>query len=111
MCKWGTDKLIHVIHRNNEYIPDGWHEIAVDACIADYVQEMNDRGIITTGCCCGHFKGDSVVTVATKSQDLLDLFGYAYQILDWQYLHEDGTPYTEKIIECVVPKDRKNRNV
>lgn len=29
MCKWGTDKLIHVIRRNNPDVPDGWHLVYV----------------------------------------------------------------------------------
>ena len=79
MCKWGTDKLIHVIRRNNPDVPDGWHPVYVDACIADYVQEMNDRGIITVGCCCGHGKGPAWVQVAQESIPLLNKHKYAWR--------------------------------
>jgi hypothetical protein len=84
MCTWGTDKIIHVIRRNNDLFPDGWHPIAVDACIADYVQLMNDRGIITVGCCCGHFKSPSVVLVADVSKNLLEQYGYSYQPYEFE---------------------------
>lgn len=78
MCQWGTDKAIHVIRRNHLDYADGWHEIYVDACIADYVQAMNDQGIITVGCCCGHFKAPAVVLISTESRLLLDQLGYEY---------------------------------
>ena len=78
MCQWGTDRVIHVIRRNNDDIPDGWHSVAVDACLADYVQEMNMRGIITTGCCCSHGHGIPVALIATESIPLLDQYAYEY---------------------------------
>jgi hypothetical protein len=78
MCKWGTDRFIYVIRRNNDVILDGWHRIAVDACIAEYVQEMNNRGVITVGCCCGHGKEEGVVLVAEECISLLDRLGYEY---------------------------------
>ena len=40
MCKWGTDKEV----------------TKVDACIAPLVQMLNDYGIETIACCCGHGK-------------------------------------------------------
>mgnify|MGYP007059585280 CR=1 FL=1 len=93
MCQWGTDKVINVIRRNNANIPDGWHPIAVDACIADYVQEMNDKGIITIGCCCGHGKGPSHVLVAPQSAYLMQAHGYAFRVYDdyslWHELPSD----------------------
>lgn len=82
MCKWGTDTTIYVIRRNNDTIPDGWHAIAVDFCIAEYVQEMNNRGIITLGCCCGHGKAPAVVLVALESADLMDRYGYAHTLYE-----------------------------
>lgn len=78
MCAWGTDQIIHVIRRNHPDTPDGWHPVAVDACIADYVQRMNDQGVITVGCCCGHGKGRPVVLVAAESVPLLAQLGYEH---------------------------------
>jgi len=82
MCKWGTDKLIHVIRRNNPDVPDGWHPVYVDACIADYVHRMNDQGIITTACCCGHGKGPGAVLVVVESVPLLNELGYEHHPYD-----------------------------
>lgn len=78
MCKWGTLKPIHVIRRNHDDYPDGWHEIHVDACIAGYVQTMNDRGILTVGCCCSHGAGLPCVLVSIESIPRLDELGYAW---------------------------------
>jgi len=84
MCTWGTDKLIYVIQRNNPYIPRGWHLMAVDSCIADYVQCMNALGIITCGCCCGHYQAPPIVLVEPESTSLMVLYEYTYII------NEDG---------------------
>lgn len=77
MCVWGTHTYVYVIRRNNPFIADGWHSVAVDVCIAKYVQRMNCEGVITVGCCCGHF-GDNLphVLIASESkQKAIDL-GY-----------------------------------
>jgi hypothetical protein len=78
VCEWGTDRVIYVIRRNHDAIPDGWHPVAVDACIADYVQKMNKQGIITVGCCCSHGHGMPVALVAIESIPLLDQYGYEH---------------------------------
>lgn len=53
MCKWGTDA--HVV------LPSG-KTIAVDSCIADFVDRLNKAGIETVASCCGH--GNLPVTIA-----------------------------------------------
>lgn len=51
MCQWGTDAVVRLAYR----MPvSGRTEIAVDACLAPLVQMLNDYGVHTTGCCCGH---------------------------------------------------------
>lgn len=79
MCKWGTHKEVFVIRRNNPYIEDGWHPMNVDVCIAADVQKMNDLGIITIGCCCGHAQYEAGIGVELESRDLLDKHGYEYR--------------------------------
>jgi hypothetical protein len=39
----------------------------VDACIAPLVQAMNDRGVHTLGCCCGH--GEVVGSIVFQDDD------------------------------------------
>lgn len=88
MCKWGTCKIIYVIRRNNPYIRDGWHPVAVDACIADYIQTMNDRNIITLNCCCGHGKDRGSVLIDYTSKHLLDYYQYKYEDYESRcYIH------------------------
>lgn len=78
MCKWGTDTIIHVIQRNNEFIPRGWHPIGVDSCIAELVQLMNFQGIITSLCCCGHGEHPGKIYAEPESIPLLDKWGYQW---------------------------------
>lgn len=70
MCQHGTLKKIYVIRWNNPSVPDGWHEKYVDACIADEIQELNNKGILTTGCCCGHFEPE---LQADSAHSLVDI--------------------------------------
>ncbi|WP_152619485.1 hypothetical protein [Cohnella kolymensis] len=35
--------------------------VKVDACIADEIQYLNDQGVVTLGCCCGHGKSGQIV--------------------------------------------------
>lgn len=49
MCLHGAYKMVKIINENQ-----GKSEVVIDACIADEIQELNNLGIITVGCCCGH---------------------------------------------------------
>lgn len=97
MCEWGTTLPIRVIRKNNRLSEDGWHEIEVDACIADYVQRMNDLGIITLNCCCGHFKSPASVLVDNQSESLMIQYGYSFS----HYYYPDGSFCLEHIIQNI----------
>jgi hypothetical protein len=61
MCEWGTDLIVRLC----QPMPvSGRTEISVDACIAPLVQALNDAGIETTGCCCGHGHGPGNILLA-----------------------------------------------
>lgn len=49
MCLYGVYKWVNIINKNQKNT-----RVKVDACIADEIQWLNDCGIITLGCCCGH---------------------------------------------------------
>lgn len=51
MCRRGTDALVKL---NRPRPVSGRAETLVDACIAPLVQALNDAGVETLGCCCGH---------------------------------------------------------
>jgi hypothetical protein len=48
----------------------GRTEIEVDACIAPLVQALNDAGVHTVGCCCGHFKQPGSILILQGEEQL-----------------------------------------
>jgi hypothetical protein len=88
MCKWGTSSIVWIAtdsmpgwRKKNglEQREDGRWPIPVDACIAEYVQKMNDLGIATVGCCCGHGKTPwASILVHPDSESLLVQHGYEF---------------------------------
>jgi len=58
MCKHGEEVILRVpIPANLSWTGCfRWEEKSVDACIASIVQALNDAGVYTSGCCCGHGK-------------------------------------------------------
>ncbi len=65
MCKWGTSKDVFTMKVKPF---SGRREIPVDACIAPLVQMLNDYGIETIACCCGHGKtAKSHVRISSKN--------------------------------------------
>lgn len=65
MCEWGTDIVLRVpIHADDSHTGEfRWDDKGVDSCIADIVQVLNDAGIYTRGCCCGHGKEDGYIAL------------------------------------------------
>jgi hypothetical protein len=55
MCLYGTHKIVKVINPNQNK-----NHVVVDACIAGEIQLLNNHGIITLGCCCGHGKAGQI---------------------------------------------------
>jgi len=65
VCHWGNDAIVRLAYR----MPvSGRTEIAVDACLAPLVQMLNDYGVHTTGCCCGHGVADGSVSYEQDGQ-------------------------------------------
>jgi hypothetical protein len=56
MCEWNTNTICRVpILAELSY--DGkfrWDDKAIDSCIAPLVNALNEAGIYTASCCCGH---------------------------------------------------------
>ena len=60
MCDWGTNVVLTVpmpaeLSYTGEF---RWAEKEIDSCIAPIVKALNDAGIYTSNCCCGHGKSD-----------------------------------------------------
>jgi hypothetical protein len=60
MCLYGTYKWVDVINKQQS------QRVKVDACIADEIQELNNKGIVTLGCCCGHGEAGKVTEWENK---------------------------------------------
>lgn len=58
MCDWGTNVIIRLAYPMHI---SGRTEVAVDACLAPLIQALNDHGVHTTGCCCGHGRSEGSV--------------------------------------------------
>ena len=56
MCLYGNYRNVNIINPNQNK-----SQVAVDACISEEIQELNDNGIITLGCCCGHGLAGQIV--------------------------------------------------
>lgn len=71
MCKWGTDKEIKLC----SLMPISKREkIKVDACMAPLVQMLNDYGIKTLACCCGHGKTPfSYIRISSQNIELIPM--------------------------------------
>jgi hypothetical protein len=60
VCKYGSEVFLYVpipahLSHTGKF---RWDWKAVDYCIAPLVQALNDAGIYTAGCCCGHGRED-----------------------------------------------------
>lgn len=69
MCKWGNDKNIKLAYPNEH---SGRVEVGVDECLANLIQELNNHGIHTLNCCCGHGKGNGGILIHSDSYKILD---------------------------------------
>jgi len=63
MCEWGNDVILLVpIPANLSYTGKfRWDYKGIDSCIAPIVKALNDAGIYTASCCCGHGKADGII--------------------------------------------------
>lgn len=120
MCLYGVYKWVNIINPNQNK-----NVVAVDACIADEVQILNDKGIKTLGSCCGHGNAGKIidytngfgiwkghehpphVLIDKKSNELAKELGYR----PYPYFYADGTSDDVLIMPlksgCLTKKDCK----
>ena len=65
MCDWGDDVDLLVpipagLSHTGEF---RWDVKPIDRCIAPIVKALNDSGIYTSNSCCGHGRGDGVISL------------------------------------------------
>jgi len=66
--------------------------ICVDRCLSNEIQELWWLGIATTGCCCGHNKGNQypfIGVIETDIQKMKDM-GYVVQFNPMHPQRQDG---------------------
>ena len=73
ICLHGKTKSVKL---NRSRSTSGATIVPVDECIANEVQMLNDAGVITYGCCCGHGKSDPSCLVDKESESILKSIGY-----------------------------------
>ena len=76
MCVHGVTKLVTL---NKPREASGRIEVPVDSCIADEVQQLNDNGVWTLGCCCGHGTEDKTILIHDDSIELAKSLGYSVE--------------------------------
>jgi hypothetical protein len=53
MCEYGNVKILNHPNITNSFT--GKHKTPyIDSCIYDEIKYLNDKGVKTWGCCCGH---------------------------------------------------------
>lgn len=63
MCKRGTETMVALCRPkliSGQFDDD---DVPVDACMAPLVQLLNDRGVRTFGCCCGHGEEEGFISL------------------------------------------------
>lgn len=73
MCEHGTDMPVTLNHPREH---SGRTVVMVDACIAEEVQALNDAGVWTLGCCCGHGKAEPEALIHHSAATLAEALGY-----------------------------------
>lgn len=87
ICKHGNTKTVKL----NKPRPSGRTKVPVDSCIADEIQFLNDCGVLTYGCCCGHGVEKSNCLVDSSSKELLNQLGY--RIKEYSHRHTESGIY------------------
>lgn len=58
--------------RNTTRIKIGKKTVRVDACISELITSLNENGIETVACCCGHGKYPVTILYRHKSNDAIN---------------------------------------
>lgn len=95
MCEYGTLEKIHVIYDLN---PPRENDILVDSCIADEIEKLNNYGVKTLGCCCGHGEYNPECLIDMSSISICKKLGYD--------VHEYSDEHTEQGIYEIYLKSK-----
>ncbi len=83
-------------HQHNEIVVlkySSLSSIVVDKCIADEIEWLHSIRIETTGCCCGHNKGNQYIRVVDKDAVRMLFLGYQLRVHPYDStLHNTFSP-------------------
>lgn len=65
----------HMYKNNGGYYTEK-ESCLVDACMVDEIKYLWEKGIVTTGCCCGHGIAEPMINVAETEVDKMVKLGY-----------------------------------
>lgn len=77
------------------------YNICCDKCLVSEIQMLNDTGIQTIGCCCGHGEDVGYIQVSPKYIDEMKRLGYVMRELDanrngvWEFIPKSVLPISE----------------
>lgn len=73
-------------YSNQVELPSPWNSksICVDKCLEEEIKFLWSKGIITTGCCCGHNKVEPMINVSESSEDKMIGLGYNFTISQFE---------------------------
>lgn len=111
MCEWGTTIELIVpipaeLSHNGQF---HWAAKPIDSCIAPLVKALNDQGIYTSGCCCGHGKAPGeiflhdgrVLTINTREER--DTIERAIGLISEFHIYEVGIVSSRRKIRAQSP--------
>lgn len=58
---------------------NGFKDVAIDKCLIREIIDLWEKGIKTTGCCCGHDKTEPFIGVEFEDIDKMKALGYKVQ--------------------------------
>lgn len=74
------------------------HEISVDSCIADEIEELNNvGGIFTLSSCCGHGETGYIIVAGS---DIHEMSKLGYQTIALKYLDNEVELEKDRIVLC-----------
>lgn len=82
-----------------------YHNIAVDTCMADEIERLNNmNGIFTLSSCCGHGKNGYIIVAGSDIKRMIDL---GYNMVTLKYLDNDTEVEGDRIVMCAFrPKSK-----
>lgn len=98
-------ELVNVIHDMN---PPRENSVLVDSCIAYEIQQLNDMGVKTLGCCCGH--GNALPQCLIDATSISKCINLGYKIQEYSNEHSNRGIY-QIVLKSNLKKECKKKRV